>query len=552
MARLRLSVAVLLAVCAAASALAQAPQSLYVDRSGSMRPYFGSGLIRSILDPLRTAVGGPLAEYAFSTEVAPVPNLDAIDALPFGNLTYLDRVITSSERQHTPISWIITDNIEDTGEAGNTERFYAALRGAEVRRVTVFPILSAPGHPGLLVYALLFDPASDAVYERTLTAFARSGAGVLRTQPLRMKPVDRDTVEVTSRSLAPLTRRGGPKVYDTGTPIVQAAEVRFKSRFDHIEIVDSALRVLDAAPSFGPGSLLEPERRQLAITPDRIRALLPGDETTQVYKLSVDLGKLSLKHNPAAWWKAAWGASGEEAALDLKLGIDVPQQNFRLTPRFLNQYSASTVEAARATGKVYAIDRLLADVNGAETLIQVDTPLYFRVNYPAWPAVLFIGLFVLALAVLAGLVLFGRRLLPRRRREWTVAAEAIAGYPLSARMDGDRVLVEGENVARIEKDRILPVAPARFEGGAGSVAIEPGKRIRLNTRRNEMDLIFTERLGTDPAAAGPTSASSAPAGLGRAPGPNLGSGPGRTGTSDPSTASSGPASSNPNTPVRRR
>ena len=526
----------LLTVYAVASAWAQAPQSVYVDRSGSMRPYYGSGLIRSIVEPLRTAVGGPLAEYAFSTEVAPAPSLDAIDALPFGNLTYLDRVITNSERQHTPISWIVTDNIEDTGEAGNTERFYAALRSAEVRRVTVFPILSAPGHPGLLVYALLFDPASEVVYDRTLTAFAQSGAGVLRTQPLRMKPVDRDTVEVASRSLAPLTRRGGPKVYETGTPIEQAAEVRFKSRFEHIEIVDSALRVLDASPSFGPGSLLEPERRELAITPNRIRALGPGDETAQVYKLTVDLGRLSLKHNPAAWWKAAWGASGEEAALDLKLGIDVPQQNFRLTPRFLNQYSASTVEAARATGKVYAIDRLLADVNGAETLIQVDTPLYFRVNYPAWPAVLFLGLFVSALAVLAGLVVFGRRMLPGRRREWSVAAEAAAGYPLAARMDGDRVMVEGENVARIEKGRLVPVAPARLEGGVGPVAIEPGKRMRLATRRSEMDLMFTEQQGSEPA------------GMGEGP-------PGTTGPSRPGAlGSSGSANVSfpSNTPVRRR
>ncbi len=537
MARLRLAGAILLAAIAAVPALAQAPQTVYVDRSGSMRPYYSSGLVQSIVEPLRRSVEGPLAEYAFSTEVAPVPSLDAIDSLPFGNLTYLDRVITSSERQHTPISWIITDNIEDTGEAGNTERFYAALRSPEVRRVTVFPILSAPGHPGLLVYALLFDAASEGVYDRTLAAFARSGAAVLRTQPLRMKPVDRDTVEVTSRSLAPLTRRGGPKVYETGAPIEQAAEVRFKSRFEHIEIVDSALRVLEAAPSFGPASLLEPERRELHISPDRIRALLPGDETTQVYKLTVDLGRLSLKHNLATWWKAAWGASGEEAALDLKLGIDVPKQNFRLTPRFLNQYSASTVEAARATGKVYAIDRLLSDVNGAETLIQVDTPLYFRVNYPAWPAVLFIGLFVLALAVLAGMVLFGRRLLPGRRREWTVTAEAAAGYPLAAGLEGDRVMVEGENIARVEKGRLLPVAPARLEGGAGPVAIEPGKRIRLSTRRNEMDLIFTERQETEAAGPGSTPAGTVvaadrPVGTER-PGPQN-------------------RSSTTNTPVRRR
>ena len=523
-----------------AGAQAGAGQAIFVDRSGSMRPYFESGLIGSIVRPLDLAANahGGVTEFAFSTDVSRVRSLEQINTMPFGEFTYLDKVIDACERQHTPIGWIVTDNIEDTGAAGNTERFYRKLRGDEVRRVTVFPVLAQPGRPGLVVYALLFDSAANDLYDGMLAGFAEAGKGVIRTNPLRMKPVDRDTIEVTSRSLAPLTRRGGPKVYEAGAPIRDSVEVRFKSKFDHIQIVDSALRVLGAAPAFQPDSLLVPERREVHLTPDRIRSLGPGDETTQVYLLTVDLGKLQLKSSPAAWWKAAWGKPGEEAQLDLKFQIEVPQQNFRLSPRFLNEFSAPTIEGARATGKVYAIDRLLSNVNGGNTRIEVDSPLYFKVNYPAWPAVLWIMLFVGAVAVALGMVVFGRRLLPTRTRHWSVRAEAAGGYALDARIDGDRVLVEGENIARIEKNHLLPVHPTRLEGGAIRVPLAPGTRVHATTRRNDMDLVFDESREQAQAAARPAGSAPAPAPTASAPT-----------TSAPTPTTSAPTTS---APPRRR
>ncbi len=493
-------------------------QALFLDRSGSMKPYYENGLIQAIVQPLDSATtgSGSLAVYAFSTDVSPQRTLAQIETMPFGSFTFLDKVIDACERQRLPLAWIVTDNIEDTGAAGNTERFYARLRSDSVRRITVFPVLAPRGKPGLVVYALLFDPAADALYNGMLQGFAARGAGVLHTDPLRMKPVDRDTVEVTTQSLAPLTRRGGPKVYDTGVPLRESVEVRFRSKFDHIRIVDSTLRVPPSAPRFQPDSLLVPERGAIAITPDRIRSLGPGDETAQVYRLTVDLGSVHLKNSPAAWWQAAWSKPNEEAELDARFVIDVPQENFRLSPKFLTDYSAATIDVARETGKVYALDHLLSSVNSQHVLIQVDSPLFFKISYPSWPAILFLALFALAAGLLILLVVFGRRLLPVRHRAWTVAATGRGGNELDARIEAAQVIVAGEAIGRIERNRLFALPPARFDKQPDGFALQPGAQVHVRTRRNELDLTFNEAHDAagnrQPAAAVSTSTAASPRG----------------------------------------
>ncbi len=318
-----------------------------------------------------------------------------------------------------------------------------------------------------------------------------------------MKPVNQDTIEVTSRDLAPLTRRGGPKIYDTGSPIQAEAEVRFRSRLDHIEIVDSSLRILDAKPSFAPGSLLVPAQRQLAITPNRISDLGPGRETAQVYHLSANLGEVRLKSSPAVWWRAAWGRPEEEAELPLRFAINVPQRNFRLRQAFLDQWSASTVASAQASGKVYALDRLLASINAGETKIQLTSPLFFRVRYPAWPAVLWVALLTLGLALPLGLALGARSLL-RRRPAWTLTARTPEGQPLKAALQADRILIDGQPVARLEGDHLVPLPPARLASARPRASVVDSEPIRILFRSQLIDLVFTQ---TAPQTALPSAAS---------------------------------------------
>jgi hypothetical protein len=463
-----------------------------------MKSYYQEGVLDQIATPLEGAlsVQGEYREYAFSSEVTPAKNLDQIKAMPYGALTYLDKVIDASAKDGLAVVWIITDNIEDTGstEAGNTERFYEKLRGDSVQRVTIFPLRVSPGKPGLVVYALLLDPALGESYERGIADFRTKARGVLHTDALRMKPLERDTVQVSFYK-APVSSRGSEKTYETGVPIKETVEIRFKSKFDHLQIIDSAIKVTESRPRFQEGSLLTPERRSVDVTPNRVRSLGPGDETEQVYTVTIDLGQLSLRKSPAAWWRAAWGKPTEEARLDVQFVIEVPQENFRLRPRFLAEFSARTVPEARATGKAYAIDRLPTLMSGKLTRIQVESPLLFRVKYPAWPAVMWICLFLVGGAAIVGLILLIRRLMPTFERNWSVSAEGPGGYPLQAKVDQKVVYVEGDRIGRIEKNQFWPENGLQLEKGVDRLRIETGVRMHARATRREFDLIFSEEQG---------------------------------------------------------
>ncbi|MCX6922557.1 MAG: hypothetical protein NT154_04980, partial [Verrucomicrobia bacterium] len=283
---------------ATASFAAQEKHAVLLDRSGSMKSYYDIQVIqdsaRAIQEVLQTH--GNVDLFGFSTEVKGARNLADIGQLPFGQSTYLDRALDYAITRQYAIVWMITDNVQDqpgAAEAGNTEIFYRRLRSNAVKRVVIFPLLQAPGRAGLVIYALLLGD-SDQEYEKEIAEFVRHANGLLMTEPLRMKPLDRDTIEV--RLVRSTQAQPGRKrvAYDAGQPISEQMEIRFKSKFEHLEIADAKIEVLKASPGFQKGSLLSSDKREIAITPDKI-TIGAGDETQQIYRVSIDLGVVRLR-----------------------------------------------------------------------------------------------------------------------------------------------------------------------------------------------------------------------------------------------------------------
>jgi hypothetical protein len=139
---IRTAVVLLLASVAVSAATRQ---GLFLDRSGSMKPYYGDGLIVDLAQSLVKTIqdDGQPALFAFGTSVAPIAKISNIEALPFSESTYLDKVLDRAASDKLQIVWMVTDNVEDTPgapEAGNTEVFYRRLRGEAVQRVTIFPV----------------------------------------------------------------------------------------------------------------------------------------------------------------------------------------------------------------------------------------------------------------------------------------------------------------------------------------------------------------------------------------------------------------------------
>jgi hypothetical protein len=475
--------------------------ALLMDHSGSVRPYYDNGLFAALGEEVRAVAAetGPVQIYGFDSDLRPVAGLDILmNDRRLGANTFLDRAVEGAIARQSAIAWMITDNVQDTPqdpEVGNTAAFYAILRGEAVNRVVVLPLLQPPGHSGIAIYAMLFSASAGQTFENQVRAVTSRLRGHYQVEALRMKPLDRDTVEVLVQGLS-----GGKPAptFDEGKDLSVTVEVRFRSRFEHLKIVDSHIQPVRVTPEFAPESLLTAERREITIRPDRVAALDPRGDTAQVYRVDVNLGRVRLKKDLKSLFRAAWGGkSVETVSLRVPLVIEVPQQNFRFRDSFLDQYHAPSIEAAKTSGKVYALETLPVLLSDAQTNVATAIPVSFRVKYPWWPAVVTLGLMLLALAAVAGVVwaILGLAGSLKAKKKWSVTASSEYGQPLAATIREDHeLLVEGDPAGRIQGNTFVPAEGAEFVDCDGRIA--PEKPMVLKVGRRTVMLKFREASGT--------------------------------------------------------
>jgi hypothetical protein len=493
-------------------ALAVAPvfgqTALLMDHSGSVRPYYDSGLFAALGQEVVAAAGasGAVQIFGFDAGVRQVATLDILmNDRKLGANTFLDRAVQEAIDRHCEIAWMITDNIQDNPkdpEAGNTAAFYAILRGDAVKKVVVLPLLQSPGQSGIAIYAMLLSSSSSAAsaFEDQVRAISGQLRSHYQIEALRMKPLDRDTVEVQVQGLT-----GGKQAptFEEGKDLTVTLEVRFKSRFEHLKIVDSHIQPVKVTPEFAPESLLRAERREVTILPDRVAALDPRGETAQVYHVDINMGRVKLKNDLKSLFQAAWGGkSVETVTLSLPLVIEVPQRNFRFRDSFLDQYHAPSIGAAKLSGKVYALETLPMLLSDAQTNVATEIPVSFRVRYPWYPAIVTLALILLLLAAAAGIVWailsLAGSLKPKKK--WSVTATSEYGQPLAANIREDNeLLVEGDPAGHIQGNTLVPGAGAEFINCDGRIV--PETPIALKIGRRTVMLKFREATAS-PAGAG--------------------------------------------------
>lgn len=483
------AVALIFLILWASPALTQ-EQAILVDKSGSMTLYYQSGLINDLVGKIDSLLRpqGNVQLIAFSDNVRPIRGISELTSVPWGAFTYLDQAIDYVINKKFSIVWMITDNIQDQPgalEAGNTEDFYQKLRGEAVRKVVIFPLAQHPGVPGIVIYAILLSTNGSEQFEKDIPQFLQSVKGNYKTEALRMKPLDKDTVEMSfvGGKLAPGKTTA---VYKEGQVIRETLEIRFKSRLDHLKVVDAKLEVPLATTEFAPSSVLSPEKKEIAITPVTVPNLDPQGETEQIYTVSIDLGTIKLKRGLLSLWRAAWGKPREDVTLNLTFLIRVPQNNFKFKETFLQTYNASSLQLAKLTGKVYRIERLPSLLAEETTSIIVESPISFRVEYPWWPAVLFITLSAIGVAILAGAIWAAKQFTLQSGR-WTVKAQTEAGATVSSEVTDDKeIVIQGRAVGIIKRNTFLLSDNVTLQDGeeeGEKVSLEDGKQIKIKMGR---------------------------------------------------------------------
>jgi len=466
-------------------------QLLLIDRSGSMRPYYESGLISEVGERINNLMQGPnlspVRVGAFNSRVDLVDNIKAIQV---NGPTYLDVALDYAVNNKYSLVWLVTDNIMHRvgEEEGQTQAFYDRLKRDSVSRVVVFPLKQTPGQsPGIIVYALLLSPNVGDVFRQEIDEFARATAN---TVLLPMKPLDRETIETTFVDRNPKQK---PRLtYEDGSLIEEEMELRFRSRFQHVKVMDADIENPAVAPEFSKNSLLAFEKDQITITPTKIRELEPGHETLQAYKVEVHLGRIRLKRDFVSLWRAALKDPNEEISLDLSFSVKVPREKFQFSDDFLRDYSSATPEAARAEGKIYALHQLPLLVAESNTSIQVPHKPKIRVRYPWWLVFIFPGIPIAAGVVLIGgsvLAWRGLRRAASNKPQWTIDVTSPGGARGEIQRGLVLVSLGGKQV------RLGQVKGNNFGPAAGVIpkemqAIKEGLPLSLISKRNNFVLIF--------------------------------------------------------------
>jgi hypothetical protein len=456
----------LLIPLALSGALYAQTHTLLIDRSGSMRPFYDSGLVPQLARDITDSFTGrgPVRLYAFGTTVGQIDSLNQLLTLPWGQDTYLDRAAKRAIDDGANVVWIITDNIEDRpedGSAGNTEAFYEILRGSSVSKVVIFPLPMSPGTTGIAVYALLLaNPAGSTfedAFESELQNFLKVERGERQVEALRMKPLDKDTVGVVLRNQG---AAGEPKVFEEGDVVSAKVRIHFQSKFDHLKLVNTDLRAVPAEARFSDASLMAPERRSADINPKKMRDLEPGEETAEDYEVSIDLGPIRLKPGLLPLLKSGLRGKTEEIDLPVSLLLEVPASNFHFREPFLKAYHADSMEEAKATGRIYGLDKLPILLSDAATHIETEVPFHFRVKDPKRGAVAVVlaavfGLVVLALGIFA-VVMVARRIASGGHWDADVADDY--GSPVKpAGLDkGGTLMVLGTPLGEIRRSTFVP------------------------------------------------------------------------------------------------
>jgi hypothetical protein len=305
---------------------------------------------------------------------------------------------------------------------------------------------------------------------------------------LIMKPLGENVIEVQ-------VPQGTKKEIEAGEVLAFKTTVTIGPKFSHLFFERSPAENVQIENPFLGQSCLVSEKQVGEISPDLVQTRQRSE-----YILNVDFGKVSFRPTFACIWRAAFERSRESSAIEAPIKIRVPRQNFRLSPEFVNEYTASNEAEAKATGKIAGLQHLPEFLAPAETTVPVRIPMQVVVMYPFWPALVVFGG---GLGLLVALVFLVGAIAPIFSASMKVSACDESDRRLPAGVRSGAVLVSGHIVGRVAGTLFTPAPGVDLEGGTENASIAMPIMCTL-ADGSRIKLIFGERSkpsGRQPAAA---------------------------------------------------
>ena len=494
-----------LAVCTIALTLAAgsawADSVVLIDRSGSMRPYYGNGLAQRLTRDIVEASSATEAPdlKVFNTSVETSSPAAFSRVVPTGD-TNLTKALTDHVGDYDRI-WILTDNVQDLGAGAGRDMadFYAALQAEGIRTIYVFPLRQAPGAAGLLVYAMTTLAETEGL-DRQVKRFEDLTQD-LQVSKLLMKPLGENAIDVR------IVGSNEELTFREGEPLAFENRITIRRKFDHVFFKSSPARTAAVSSPFAGDSCLVAEKGESDITPREVHT-----EGADQYSISVNFGRVSLRRNLNCLVHAAFVRSNIIERIETPVVIDVPRDRLRLSDAFLSDFAAASPDEATKSGKIFGLDKVPSFVAPETIHVRIPVPRTVKVEYGPMAAIILVGLGLITAAVV---VVGGKAIVQLASPKLRVVAETEAGEPLHSTFDDQVVRVGNDELGRVDGTGFSPSPGVRLDPESGPASIvspvtcvlptgerirlrfgkrlHPGSRERLQAGAAESEIELTER-----------------------------------------------------------
>lgn len=363
--------------------------TIIVDGSGSMKGFYKSGEIQSLVTETESKIKESGYTVESKTFIHNWVTSKEHDIVPFemqptryGNFTDLELTYEDMLKLDSKMIILITDNLMATTELGNTMKFYNKLSNDTVKSVYIVPKIMKYQdkngtilQKGVLIYGLLLDSAQSKQFSTIKNIFSENelllikpitdkdivlrGSNIKKNRPNAYIGKDGKLQPVAYRKYMVNKKNRIKFNFSLGSDLPHVHITGVSSHGDTVKVKITNLNIYSSNKKL----TLQQEG---VVTPDQLQGTLKrGEENESMYVAKIDFIP-SLNWSISDAWsmvKFDWSRldfAGMKLHLNFDVEIDVPPSCFSLSNEFNNQFFTKD---PNELGKIYSDTDILRIIN---------------------------------------------------------------------------------------------------------------------------------------------------------------------------------------------